>query len=141
MEDTKKPVEEEALESKIIPELENEISPSKQKNKKEYTFTFKKLILMIAIVSFVVSGISIYTYDRFYVPKIVAIDFKGYLQNQRELWVSGKITEAQLKQNLDVLEAFVEKIPKKNIVLMADAVIRNIEVMQIPDSNQDKMNK
>lgn len=89
-----------------------------------------RLFLSFLLISIIVSAVSVFLYDKYYVPKIVAIDIKTYITEQRDLFLSGKITEDGLKENIDKLERVVENVPKNKIILMGDAVIRNIEVIK-----------
>ena len=52
-------------------------------------------------------------YDRYFAQKIVALDVKGYIAKQRDLFLAGKINEDQLKNSFDRLERIKEKIPQK----------------------------
>jgi len=86
--------------------------------------------LITLFISLLVSLASILVYDRFFVQKIVAVDIKGYIAEQRDLYISGKINEEQLKANIDKIEKAVTSIPKNKVVIMGDAVIRNVEVVR-----------
>lgn len=86
------------------------------------------LCLFISLAS---SLTTIFAYDRFYAQKMVAVDIRGYITEQRNAYVAGKITEEQLKGKFDELERVVTSIPKNKIVMMGDAVVRNVEVVKI----------
>ena len=73
---------------------------------------------------------SVLIYDHYFAQKFVAVDIKGYLATQRDLFLAKKITEEQLKQSIDHLGDVVDKIPKNKAVVMGDAVIRNVEVIK-----------
>ncbi|MEW6418628.1 MAG: hypothetical protein AB1480_10970 [Nitrospirota bacterium] len=94
--------------------------------KKERNFNW----LLTLLISLLMSLASILVYDRFFVQKIVAFDIKGYIAEQRELYISGKINEEQLKANIDKMEKAVMSIPKNKVIIMGDAVIRNAEVVR-----------
>lgn len=87
------------------------------------------LCLFIAIIT---SLTSLYVYDRWYVQKMVAVDIRGYITEQRNAYIAGKLTDEQLKGKFDDLERVVTSIPKNKIVIMGDAVVRNVEVVKIP---------
>lgn len=80
------------------------------------------------LISLLISFAAIFIYDRFFVQKIVAVDVKGYIAEQRDLYLSGRINEEQLKANIDRIENVVGDIPKNKVVIMGDAVIKNAEV-------------
>lgn len=86
--------------------------------------------LITLVISLLISLASIFIYDRFFVQKIVAVDVKGYIAEQRDLYLSGKINDEQLKANIDRMEKVVGDIPKNKVVIMGDAVIKNAEVIK-----------
>lgn len=99
---------------------------SEEAAKKERQFNW----LITLLISLLISLASIFIYDRFFVQKIVAVDVKGYIAEQRDLYLSGKINEEQLKANIDRLEKVVTSIPRSKVVIMGDAVIKNAEVVR-----------
>ena len=84
------------------------------------------------LVSMFVSAGSVYVYDRFYAQKIVAVDIKGYIAAQRDLYLSGKETGKEFRANIDKLAAAVKNIPKNRVAIMEDAVIKNAEIEKLP---------
>ncbi len=83
-------------------------------------------------VSMLVSAGSVYVYDRFYAQKIVAVDIKGYIATQRDLYLSGKETGKEFRANIDKLAVAVKGIPKNRVAIMEDAVIKNAEIEKLP---------
>lgn len=88
------------------------------------------VFVLCLIVSIASAASSMYVYDRYYAQKFVAVDVRGYLAEQRDLYLAHKIDDKQLKQAIDKLGAAVDGIPKNRAVVMADAVIRNVEVVK-----------
>lgn len=86
--------------------------------------------LMTVIISLLMSALSIFVYDRFFIQKIVAIDIKGYIAEQRDLFLAGKINDEQFKANIDKLEAAVKNMPDNKVLIMGDAVVKNAEVIK-----------
>ena len=84
------------------------------------------------LVSMLVSAGSVYVYDRFYAQKIIAVDIKGYIAAQRDLYLSGKETGKEFRANIDKLATAVKSIPKNRVAIMEDAVIRNAEIEKLP---------
>ncbi len=84
------------------------------------------------LVSMLVSASSVYVYDRFYAQKIVAVDIKGYIATQRDLYLSGKETNKEFRANIDKLATVVKSIPKNRVAIMEDAVIKNAEIEKLP---------
>jgi len=67
-------------------------------------------------------------YDNYFAQKIVALDVKGYIAEQRGLYLSGKINEAQLKENFDRLDKVKERVPKNRVIILGDVLVRkNVE--------------
>ena len=81
--------------------------------------------LEVLLIALVVAGIALFAYDRWFVPRVVAFDLKGYLRTQQALLASGEITEAQWQQGLDRLEqVFREQSPNRTI-LLKEVVLKN----------------
>jgi hypothetical protein len=81
------------------------------------------------IVSLTVAAGTVYLYDQHFAQKVVAVDLKGFLQEQKDDYLDGKITEEDVNRRMDELEAFVDQIPKHHSVILGDVVVRNIEVL------------
>lgn len=92
------------------------------------TLTKKTLIFLIAL-NLVLTGGMIYTYDKFFAQKIAALDVKGYLEEQRNLFVARKIDEEQFKRNLDALEKAVKNAPRNKVIIMGDAIVGHAETI------------
>jgi len=88
---------------------------------------FVTMVLVCAVVS---AGM-IAGYDRWFAQKIVALDVKGYIAEQRDLFISGKIDEDQLKRNFDRLEKVKERVPGNRVIILGDVLVRkNVEVIE-----------
>ena len=67
-------------------------------------------------------------YDNYFAQKIVALDVKGYIAEQRDLYLSGKINGEQLKEHFDRLEKAKERVPKNRVIILGDVLVRkNVE--------------
>lgn len=86
--------------------------------------------LAAALISVAVSVLSIFIYDRFLIKKIVSMDIKGYIAEQRDLYLAGRINDEQFRANIDKLEARVKSIPSNQVVIMGDAVVKNAEIVK-----------
>jgi hypothetical protein len=82
------------------------------------------------LVSLAVSVLSLFVYDRFIAQKVVAIDMKGYIAEQRDHYLAGRIDDAELRRRIDRLEEVSLAIPANRVVLMGDAVVRNVEMIK-----------
>jgi hypothetical protein len=87
--------------------------------------------VMIAVLMFMSSTASIMIYDRYYAQKLVAFDLQEYLTKQRMALQNNQITEKQIGENLDVLKAKLDNMPKNQAVITADVVLRNIQFLNL----------
>jgi len=85
------------------------------------------LWLTVVIISLLVSVLSVFSYDRFFAQKIIAVDMKGYITKQRDLYLEGKLTDAQFRANIDKLEEAIKGIPSNKVAIMGDVVLKNAE--------------
>ena len=88
------------------------------------------MMALCLVVSFGASLATIIGYDRWYAQKIVAVDIKGYIAQQRDSYLAGKLNDDELKKSFDRLEAVITAIPKNRVIIMGDAVVRNAETVK-----------
>ena len=81
--------------------------------------------LEVLLIALVIAGITLFAYDRWFVPRMVVFDLKGYLRTQQALLASGEITEAQWQQGLDRLEQVFRAQPPNRTILLKEAVLKN----------------
>jgi len=81
--------------------------------------------LEVVLIALAVTCIALFTYDRWFVPKVVAFDLKGYLRTQQALLASGEITEAQWQQGLEQLEQVFLEQPPNRTILLKEVVLKN----------------
>ena len=81
--------------------------------------------LEVVLIALVVTGVSLFAYDRWFVPQVVAFDLKGYLRTQQALLASGEITETQWQQGLDRLEQVFRAQPPNHTILLKEVVLKN----------------
>ena len=81
--------------------------------------------LEVLLIALVVAGVSLFAYDRWFVPRVVAFDLKGYLRTRQALLASGEITEAQWQQGLDRLEQVFREQPPNRTILLKEVVLKN----------------
>ena len=91
--------------------------PGKQSVRPDY--------LEVVLIALVVAGVSLFAYDRWFVPQVVAFDLKGYLRTQQALLASGDITESQWQQGLDQLEQVFREQPPNRTILLKEVVLKN----------------
>lgn len=88
------------------------------------------LIGICLVVSLGASLAAIAGYDRWYAQKVVAVDIKGYIAQQRDNYLAGKLNDDELRKSFDRLEAVITAIPKNRVIIMGDAVVRNAETVK-----------
>ena len=88
------------------------------------------LVAFCVALSLAVSLATLYIYDRWYAQKIVAVDIKGYIAQQRDNYLAGKLNDDELKKSFDHLERIITTIPRNRVVIMGDAVVRNAETIK-----------
>ena len=81
--------------------------------------------LEVLLIALVVAGITLFAYDRWFAPRVVAFDLKGYLRTQQALLANGEITEAQWQQGLDRLEQVFREQPPNHTNLLKEVVLKN----------------
>lgn len=100
---------------------------------KEYPKRQPSTLTLIGICLVVSLGASLATiavYDRWYAQKVVAVDIKGYIAQQRDNYLAGKLNDDDLRKSFDRLEAVITSIPKNRVIIMGDAVVRNAEIVK-----------
>jgi len=87
-----------------------------------------KTIAKAVLISTVIATGILAAYDNYFAQKIVALDVKGYIAEQRDLYLSGKINDDQLKESFDRLEKVKERVPKNRVIILGDVLVRkNVE--------------
>ena len=81
--------------------------------------------LEVLLIALVIAGFTLFAYDRWFVPRVVAFDLKGYLRTQQALLANGEITEAQWQQGLDRLEQVFRAQPPNRTILLKEVVLKN----------------
>ena len=81
--------------------------------------------LEVLLIVLAVTFIALFAYDRWFVPRVVAFDLKGYLRTQQALLANGEITEAQWQQGLDQLEQVFRAQPPNRTILLKEVVLKN----------------
>ena len=81
--------------------------------------------LEVLLIVLAVTFIALFAYDRWFVPRVVAFDLKGYLRTQQALLANGEITEAQWQQRLDRLEQVFLELPPNRTILLKEVVLKN----------------
>lgn len=107
-----------------------EVLNNKDNIKTPAVFSKAAVVSLIVAISIISSAASVFVYDRYFATKLMAVDIKGYLGTQRDLYLAGKINDDQLAKSLDNLEMFVKALPKNRKIIMGDVAVRNIDVIK-----------
>ncbi len=110
-------------ESGHIPREKGSFRPGPQSGARTATILFLALLISLGT-----SLASIWGYDRYVAQKIVAVDLKGFLTEQRNEYLQGKITKKELDRHMDHMEAVVDRIPDRYAVILGDVVVRHVKV-------------
>lgn len=98
------------------------VAPANGSRSEFWTVLYSVFLSVAAMVGILV------VYDNYYAQKIVALDVKGYIAEQRDLFLAGKINEDQLKKSFDRLEQVKERVPKNRVIILGDVLVRkNVE--------------
>ena len=122
-------LENENMENKNIADAGVEKAPIQQSTMPANKNTNKKdpgligFFVIIVVINLVLTSGLIFLYDRFMAPKIVAVDIKGFVEKQRDLYIAKKIDDEQLKANLDAMEKKIKSMPKNTIMISADVMV------------------
>jgi len=96
----------------------------------------KPKYILIIVLNVIITLGSLYVYHNYILKpqqsqNIVGVDVKGFLEKQKVGMVNGKISEEQFKANMDKLEAVVNDLGKRKVVLMSDVILRGAEIVDI----------
>ena len=128
--------EEISMEASDVFEEQDAVSVPKETPKtypKEQAKRHPSILALIGACLVVSLGASLATiagYDRWYAQKVVAVDIKGYIAQQRDNYLAGKLNDDELRKSFDRLEAVITAIPKNRVIIMGDAVVRNAETVK-----------
>lgn len=110
-----------------VPKVPPKTYPKEQAKRQPGTLA---LIGIFLAVSLAASLATIAGYDHWYAQKVVAVDIKGYIAQQRDNYLAGKLSDEELRKSFDRLEAVITAIPKNRVIIMGDAVVRNAETVR-----------
>ena len=82
--------------------------------------------IFISLVASLLSATAVVAvYDQRYAQKVVSIDLKGYIRNQRDKAVSNEVSDDELRRNIDAMEMALLSEPANHTVILKDVVLRN----------------
>lgn len=90
--------------------------------------------LLIVIISMIVSMVTaistVAVYDQRFAQKIVTMDLRGYLRQERDKAMAGELDETGLRQSLDAMEAALLAVPANQTVVLKEVVLRNAQELK-----------
>ncbi|MEM3986848.1 MAG: hypothetical protein QXR39_08735 [Candidatus Methanomethylicia archaeon] len=114
------------MEEKKEEKKSNQEEKGSKERKKEVSkqglgfFDYLKIVLLNMIVTLGV----LYIYHMKFVPKLVFADFSFYINGLKNLYVSGKINDAQLRSSLEeAVKLFNEEAKKGKYVFLSDVIL------------------
>ncbi len=89
--------------------------------------------IVFVLISAFINIAGLFIYHQYYATKIVAFDLKGYIVGLRDMYLSGKINDEQLRTAIDLAEKAVLQAGKNKVVLMGDVVLtKDVEKIAYP---------
>jgi len=84
--------------------------------------------VLVVLVSLGSSIATVAAYDRYVAQKVVAVDVNGFLQVQRDLVLSKKITMDDFRANLERYIAALNSQPRNKVLILEDVIAsKNLE--------------
>jgi len=105
--------------------MDNKLNEKTTETPKKHGHGLINTALIALVVSFITAMGVVAFYDQRYAQKIVTMDLQGYIRNQRDKAVNGEISDEELRQNIDAMEAALLGEPANHIVLLKEVVLRN----------------
>ncbi len=117
---------------------EKDDSPEKTSKNEEKIVTAGRglstwAIIFLLIINIAVSAASIYVYDRYFAQKVAVLDVRGYVQERKNLFIAGKISEQEFTSSVGRIEAALRRVDNRTVVISGDAVVRSENKIQIDD--------
>lgn len=106
----------------------------KTKNYSDFKIPFS-FWLKVIIVNVVVSLLVLFAYHRYFGYEVAIVDLSGYINGLRNLYVSGKINDQELKKKIDEAVALIERESKNRIVFLSEVVLGKnpkVKVISLP---------
>jgi hypothetical protein len=129
--ETAPPVEE-VKQKEVVAQVDPATKPEAPNDKAGESGMSIGMTAVIALVfSLITNACMLMAYDHFMAQKVLSVDVKGFIEQQQDLFLAGKITGEQLKDSYKRLLETVENIPRNRVVVMGDAVLGGAEKLEI----------
>ena len=91
--------------------------------------------LDVIVIALMVAFLSLAVYDQYFASRVMVVDLTGFVKEQKELFVQGKINEADLSARLAQFQDFLSKQPKNVTVITRDVVLSGGKELQNPSGS------
>ena len=81
--------------------------------------------LDVVVIALIVAFLAVTAYDKFFASKVVVVDLTSFVKEQKELFMQGRIGEADVAERLAQFQKFVKKQPQNQTVIIKDIVLAN----------------
>ncbi|MFH7319293.1 hypothetical protein ACHHRT_01640 [Desulfurivibrio sp. D14AmB] len=92
---------------------------------------YLEVITLTVLISLMTVTLAVGLYDQRYAQKVVAVDFKGFIQEQRDRLLAGEIDDNGLRAALDSLEVSLTSVPGNHVVILKEVVLRNAQDIEL----------
>lgn len=91
-------------------------------------------VAIAIMASLILNALMLMAYDHFMVKRFVSLDVKTFVEQQKNLYLAGKISDDQLRKNYETLGTAVKSMPKNYVIFMGDAVLGGVDKIELPQS-------
>lgn len=111
----------------------SEVEVNVREKGSKFGFQKKVSYLVTVFISLTSTVLGIFTYHKFFVPKIAVFDLPGYVIGLRNLYLTKQISEEELKKKIDEAIGVVQTYASDYVIFSSDVVLgRNKKVKVIP---------
>ncbi|MEJ2068526.1 MAG: hypothetical protein P8Y09_11425 [Deltaproteobacteria bacterium] len=90
-----------------------------------------KIVIVSALVSAVITALSISYYDRHFAAKIAVMDMTGYVASLKNAYLAGKLPKAELDARLKRLSERINSNYSSNTVVLLKEVVVSGKVQDL----------
>ncbi len=82
----------------------------------------------VIVITLIIVAAAFWGYDRYFVQKIKIVDMSGYFRQQKALMAAGELSEADFREHLNKVDAFVSRdadLHQNHIYILKEVVLKN----------------
>ncbi|MBP7796970.1 MAG: hypothetical protein KA059_09380 [Elusimicrobiales bacterium] len=106
----------------VTPEKPKNLKKTKKDSNNKKTLSLSQIILII-FICFCINAASFIIYDKFFAQKIYVVDLRSFIEEQKDMYMAGKLTDEKLRANFDKMEKKINSLPKNRIPISAEVVL------------------